>query len=140
MLVSIEESGKYFLLGEKCTSNGQLCYFHTFLLLLRLSQLVIATKISLFLECLWIGSAGQFLLLPKNFKALARQVPWKENEQRFLPSFISIFDHSTSIWVWMVCKKLTKAKLNIFVRLMLTFRRTCPEQGLHQGQRSSKLT
>lgn len=58
----------------------------------------------------------------------------------FTISLFLTFHHSTSIWTWMVCKKLTKAKLKNIVRLMLTFRRTCPEQGLHQGQRSSKLT
>lgn len=124
MLVSAEESGKYFLLGEKCTSNGQLWVIFIRFFFITVATTIsvgyFATKIALILECVYLVCES----------VLLDSVPWKENEQRFLPS-----NHSTSIRLDGV-EKLTKAK-----------RKRSPDQGLHRGlfcffflQRSSKLT
>lgn len=135
MLVSIEESGKYFLLGEKCTSNGQLCYFHTFFYcgydyLSWLSLLKFLSLSRMFVNrfCWTVSSLTQ-----KFRGSCATSSLERKRTSIFTISLFLTFHHSTSIWTWMVCKKLTKAKLKNIVRLMLTFRRTCPEQGLHQG-------
>lgn len=108
------------------------------LLWLRLSQLVIATKMSLFSR-MWIGSAGQFLLT-KTFRVFCDKFLGKKTNDDFyhLISFLLLtFHHPTSIWIW--CKKLTKAKLkNITVHLGWRFGERAPNRVSSSGLLLSK--
>lgn len=94
MLVSAEESGKYFLLGEKCTSNGQLWVIFIRFFFITVATTIsvgyLATKIALILE-LFVNRFCWTVFLGK-----------KTNSD----FYHQITPQASVGW----CKKLTKAK------------------------------